>query len=84
MQLSMHTVLPRTNCKIPEALLHLYKLPIQYKRSSQESAERNIYSRMLARVCVVAMVKNKAYKMVLVYFKKIQLLDCFYRLPTMN
>ena len=49
---------------------------------------RSIYSRILARVCAVAMatelVKNKAYKMVFVYLKKIQSLDCFHRLPSTN
>ena len=48
----------------------------------------SIYSRILAKVRAVAMatesVKNKAYKMVFVYLKKIQTLDCFHRLPTMN
>ena len=43
---------------------------------------------ILARVCAVAMatelVKNKAYKMVFVYLKKIQSLDCFHRLPSTN
>ena len=49
---------------------------------------RRIYSRILARVCVVAMAtvlaKNKAKKMVFVYLKEIQSLDCFHRLPTTN
>ena len=49
---------------------------------------RSIYSHIFARVCAVAMamelVKSKAYKMVFVYLKKIQSLDCFHRLPTMN
>ena len=49
---------------------------------------RSIYSRILARVCAVAMamelVKNKAYKMVFVYLKIIQYLDCFDCLPTTN
>ena len=51
-------------------------------------SHRSIYSRILAKMCAVAMatesVKNKAYKMVFVYLKKIQSLDCFHRLPTMN
>ena len=42
----------------------------------------SIYSRILTRVCVVAMatglVKNKAQIMVFVYFKKIQSLNCFH------
>ena len=45
---------------------------------------RCIYSHILTRVCAVAMamglVKNKAE----VYFKKIQSLDCFHLLHTMN
>ena len=49
---------------------------------------RSIYSRILTRVCAVAMatglVKNKAYEMVFVHFKKIQSLDCFNFLHTMN
>ena len=49
---------------------------------------RSIYSRNLARVCAVAMatelVENKPYKMVSVYLKDIQSLDCFHRLPTTN
>ena len=49
---------------------------------------RSIYSRILVRVCAVAMatelVQNKAYKMVFVYLKEIQSLDCFHRLPTTN
>ena len=44
----------------------------------------SVYSLILARVCAFAMatglVKNKAYKIVFAYFKKIQSLD----LPTMN
>ena len=48
---------------------------------------RSIYSRILARVCAVAMatglVKNKALKMVFVHSKKIQSLDCFLFLHTM-
>ena len=48
----------------------------------------SIYSRILARVCAVAMATefptNKAYKMVFVYLKKVQPLDCFHRLPTAN
>ena len=43
---------------------------------------RSIYSRILARVCAVAMgtglVKSKALKMVFAYLKKIQSLDCFH------
>ena len=50
--------------------------------------DRSIYSRILARVCAVAMatelIKNKAYKTVFVYLKKIQSLDCFHRLSTTN
>ena len=50
--------------------------------------QRSIYSCILDRVRVVAtamdFVKNKAYKLVFVYLKKIQSLDCFHRLPTMN
>ena len=46
---------------------------------------RSIYSRILARVCAVAiateLVKNKAYKVSFVHLKKIQSLDCF---PTTN
>ena len=49
---------------------------------------KNIYSRILARVRVVAMatefVKNKAYKQAFAYLKNIQSLGCFHRLPTMN
>ena len=49
---------------------------------------RSIFSRILARVCAVAMatefVKNKAYKMFFFNLKKIQSLDCFHRLPTVN
>ena len=49
---------------------------------------RSIYSRILTRVCAVAMatglVKNKAQKMVFVHLKKIQSLDCFNFLHTMN
>ena len=48
----------------------------------------SVYSRILARVCAVAMVaglvENKAYKIVFAYFKKIQSLDCFRCLPTTN
>ena len=44
---------------------------------------RSIYSRILARVCAVPMatglVKNKAKKIVFVYLKEIQSLDCFHR-----
>ena len=49
---------------------------------------RGIYSRILAGVRAVGMaaefVKNKACKLVFVYLKKIQSLDCFHRLPAMN
>ena len=49
---------------------------------------RSIYSRILARVCAVAMatalVKNEALKMVFAYLKKVQSLDFFHRLPTTN
>ena len=49
---------------------------------------RSIYSRILTRVCAVAMatglVKNKAYEIVFVHLKKIQSLDCFNFLRTMN
>ena len=48
--------------------------------------DRSIYSRILDRVCAVAMatelIKNIAYKTVFVYLKKIQSLDCFHRLST--
>jgi len=49
---------------------------------------RRVYSRILAKVCAVAMamglVKNKAQKMVFVYLKKIQSLVFFHHLPTTN
>ena len=49
---------------------------------------RSIYSRILTKVCAVAMatvlVKNKAQKMVFVHLKKIHSLDCFNFLHTMN
>ena len=49
---------------------------------------RSIYSRILVRVCAVAMatelVKNEALKMVFAYLKKIQSLDFFHRLTTTN
>ena len=49
---------------------------------------RRVYSCILVKVCAVAMakglVKNKAYKRVFVYLKKIQSLDFFHRLPTAN
>ena len=42
---------------------------------------RRVYSGIFVKVCAVAMamglVKNKAQKMVFVYLKKIQSLDCF-------
>ena len=46
---------------------------------------RRVYSRIFVKVCAVAcavamamgLVKIKAQKMVFVYFKKIQSLDCF-------
>ena len=50
--------------------------------------DRCIYSRILARMCAVAMatelIKNKANTTVFVYLKKIQSFDCFHRLPTTN
>jgi len=49
---------------------------------------RRLYSRILAKMCAVAMatglVKNKALKTVFVYLKKIQSLDFFHHLPTTN
>ena len=49
---------------------------------------RSFYSRVVARVCAVAMatglVRNKGKKMVFVYLKKIQSLDFYRRLPTTN
>ena len=48
----------------------------------------SIYSRILARVCAVAMatglVKSNAEKIVFAYLKKIQSLDCFHLFPTTN
>ena len=48
----------------------------------------SIYSRILSKVCAVAMamglVKNKAYKMFFVHLKKIQPLDCFIFFHSMN
>ena len=69
-------------------LLNYLCFGASFKVNHRSIYSRRFYSRILARVCAVAiataLIKNKAYKMVFVDLKKIQSLDCFHRQPTMN